>query len=44
MPDSGGSGAQRKQIETEFAGLRNDLKMHKDGIIAKLKELGAKIE
>jgi len=35
MPETSGSGggAQRKQIETEFNGLKNDLKMHKDGII-----------
>jgi hypothetical protein len=37
-------GPQRKQLEAEFTGLKNDLKLHKDGIYQKLKELGAKVD
>jgi hypothetical protein len=37
-------GPQRKQLESEFNGLGNDLRKHKEGIIQKLKELGAKVD
>ncbi len=29
----------KKQIDTDFTKLKEELQMHKDGIIAKLKEL-----